>query len=206
MASDLLRQDPEVLLFPLLRSGFSQKLRVLHAYTLLFPKPIDMEASPVRNALLLMDKRNKFVHSELSEHVQLDDVYFDGLFPLYGGGTKGQLGANVERAYLTPGKPAVLEAAETASAFAKYILSCVAPTVVRQVELLLNQPQIGFNTRARIYSVPYPASAFQYYMSPGKASETTAPNSAAVSVPANAAAEEPAEARSTQDGPGTREP
>jgi hypothetical protein len=77
---------------------------------------------------------------------------------------------------LTPGKAAVLEAVQTASDFADYVLSCVAPTLLEQVQMLLNQPQLGFNTRARMYSVPYPTSPFQSYVTAGKKSASSVPD------------------------------
>jgi hypothetical protein len=163
-----LKQDPETLLQPILRAPFTRKLQVLHAYTVAFLAPIDMNNPAVKNAQKLMDMRNQYVHSELAEHSRLPDVYFDGMFPLYGGGGLGQLGAYAQRAYLTPSKRDVLGAAETAFAFDAFIRASVRPELHDRVAMHLEQAQISYNTEKRVYSVVFPRSPFQFHMTIGE--------------------------------------
>lgn len=169
-----LMQDPEKYLFPILRSGFTKKLEVLHAYTIGFKGPIDLTNDAVKKAQQLMELRNKYVHSELSEHVQLPDVYFDEYYPLYGGGIHGQLGAYAQRAYLTPSKEVVLEAVATAFAFDAFIRESLAPKMLSYVEMQLNQSQISYNTEKRIYSVAFSLMPFQSFVSPITSEEAAA--------------------------------
>jgi hypothetical protein len=145
----------------ILRAPFTKKLEVLHAYTLAFAGPIDITNPAVKKAQRLMDMRNQYVHSELAEHAQLPDVYFDGMFPLYGG---AQLGAFAQRAYLTPSKEDVLDAAETAFEFDAFIRASVHPKVQDRVAMHLAQGQISYNTEKRIYSVVFPRSPFQFHI------------------------------------------
>ena len=174
-----LKVDPEKLLFPVLRSSFTRKLEVLHAYTIAFPSPIDMSHEAVRKAQRLMDTRNKYVHSELSDHVRLPDVYFDDFYPLYGGGIHSQLGAYAQRAYLTPSKDEVLGAIATAFEFDAFIRASIRPQLLEEIEMQLDQPQLSYNTRKRVYSMVFPMTPFQVHITPGTKEEADAEAEAA---------------------------
>jgi hypothetical protein len=113
-----------------------------------------------------MQKRNQYVHAELSDHTRLPDVYFDGYFPLYGGGTSGQLSQYIQRAYLTPSKQDVLRSVKEAEEFDTFLRQQLRRDAKQELERFLDLPQIGFNTRRRMYSVPFAPSPFQFFVAP----------------------------------------
>jgi len=158
----LLRQ-PESLR-PLLRAPFMQRVEVLHAYTVLFERPLDLGAGPVKEVRALMETRNKLVHAEQSEHSRLDDVFFDGDFPLYGAGSHGQIAEFYRRTFLTPSKSDALDAIAVANSFEKFVLENVRKELRNEVKLFLEQPQLGYNTVKALYSVPFPVTVVQTFM------------------------------------------
>lgn len=160
---------------PLLRASFMQRVEVLHAYTRLFVRPIEISAEPVSRANDLMKKRNKFVHSEFSDETRLRDAFFDGDVPLYGGGSLGHIAESTMRTYHALPKAEVLREAEVARQFCHYVLRGLRGEVREQIEFMLDQPQLGYNTVKRIYSVPFPSDLVQTSMvlsSDGSAART----------------------------------
>ncbi|MGH7285631.1 MAG: hypothetical protein ACRELY_29275, partial [Polyangiaceae bacterium] len=159
------------LLRPILRASFMQRLEVIHAYTVLFKTAFDSSAPEVAGARRLMEKRNKYVHGELSEHTRLDDVYFDGDFPLYGGGRGGQIADFRARTFMVPSKVEVLDDVANAERFDSHVRSMIRPEYRHEMEFMLSRPQLGYNTQKRVFSVPFSSSPFQLVMS-GKRART----------------------------------
>jgi|GEM_PF-2466447 len=154
-----LRTNPKALRL-VLRSNFRQKLEILHSYSILIAKPISLNAEPAKAAFDLMEKRNKYVHAEDSEHTRLDDAMFDGPFPLYGNGPHSPLTDFALRAYHVPSMADVEWASRTEKEFAELVLGCVKADNRDEVELMLKQTQLGFDPRRAVFSVPYPSTPF----------------------------------------------
>lgn len=145
---------------PLLRVNFMQKLGVLHAYTILFERPLDLRAPAVSRARALMEKRNKYVHAEQSDHTRLEDVFFDGDFPLYSA-ARGQVVEFFKRTWLVPSKEEALDALDCAENFKTFLFDAMRKENRREMGFTLDQPQLGYNLRTRRNSVVFPVTPIQ---------------------------------------------
>lgn len=145
---------------PLLRANFMQKLEVLHAYTILFERPLDLRAPVVSRVRALMEKRNKYVHAEQSDHTRLEDVFFDGDFPLYSG-ARGQVVEFFKRTWLVPSKEEAMDALNCAENFKTFLFDAMRKENRREMEFTLDQPQLGFNLRTSRNSVVFPVTPIQ---------------------------------------------
>jgi hypothetical protein len=85
---------------------------------------------------------------------------------------------------MTPSKDTVLNAATTAFAFDAFIRDALHPKLRPQIEVLLDQPQLSYNTVKRTYSMAFAPGGFQAHVSPMTAEEAAEEASKAISTDA----------------------
>jgi hypothetical protein len=51
-----------------------------------------------------------------------------------------------------------------ATAFCEYVIDRVRPELRDEIRFILDQPQLGYNTSKRVYSVPFSSTPFQSLM------------------------------------------
>ena len=146
------------LLSVVLRSQFKTRLKLLDRLTIIFRASIPLGDAVVRDALSLMTLRNKLAHSEESAHVRLDDVYFDGPFPLYQPSGRSPVIDAAVRSLHTPSFDAVVSAKDTAEQFCELVLDAVHPRFSNDVRFMVEQPQLGFNVETGVYSTVFPSN------------------------------------------------
>ena len=156
-----LREDPEVLLEPLLHRNLGTKLKVIHAYTIAFSQALDCSSPVVLDVLKLMGLRNHFVHAGHAQETALPDIYFDGYFPLYGNGD-GAIVESVQRRFLKPSPDDVAWALKVSLAFDEYVRGRLDPRLKSEIEQMLKSAQISFNTSKKIYSEPFASKSTQF--------------------------------------------
>lgn len=140
-----------------MHANFETKLRNLEALSQVMTKEVDMKSGEVKNVLDLMTLRNKYVHAdESSEHNHIEDVYFDGLFPLMESSDGGRIVDSITQTYHNPSPETVRWAHDVANDFIKYITSLIATDVVDHVNEILEQSPLHQSTRSSKYYV-YPA-------------------------------------------------
>jgi hypothetical protein len=139
-----------------LKTPFPDRLKNMKFYSQVITSDVDIENKAIKDAVELMNLRNKYVHfDENSSHNRLKDVYFDHDFPLHEISNNRPGVEAFKLMFHTPDLATVKKVYEQSTNFITYITSLFLPEAKQFLTFLLNQNPIGYNTVTKSYAVIY---------------------------------------------------
>ncbi len=157
-ASSTIREQKHLLDLHL-NSNFKTKLQNLNVLCMYTTGEVEVNSDPVKNILEVMTMRNKYVHGDESSRLnRLDDVYFDELFPLYDLDSNNIAINSIQNTYHNPPRQDVERAYESANTFIEYVSSLIHPDAQYEIDMIMEQNPIGYNSKTHKYSVIYPTA------------------------------------------------
>jgi len=148
-----------------LKSSFSDKLKNLKFYSVLFNQDIDLENKKIKDSQELMTIRNKYVHfDESSKHNRIGEVFYDDDFPLMEVTKYTPAIESVLQTYYNPSIEVVEKSYITAQNFSLYVLSLVKEEYRESIEILMSKNPISYNENRKVYSSIYNESTVDFYL------------------------------------------
>jgi hypothetical protein len=170
-ANDELRKYPDVL-DKFTKSPFPDRLKNLKFYSQILQTDVDINNKAVKDALELMTMRNKYVHfDESSSHNRLEDLYFDGDFPLQEIAKHRPVFEAFRQMFHIPEIKAVEKAYQTSKTFVNYIQTLFHPSYKQYLSTLLVQNPISYNTVRNVYAVTSTEMVWEFAVSGKKKSK-----------------------------------
>ena len=148
-----------------LRCSFSDKLKNIKFYSRFFIKDVDLEEPAIKNALELMRRRNKYVHSdEKSPFNTLKEVYYDGDFPLHPTLTEGTNIFSIKQIFHHPSMAVVKKTNKSICELENYIFSLMDPKCLPAIKKIITITPLGYNIKNQTYSVVYPEEPVDFFL------------------------------------------
>ncbi|PXY01213.1 hypothetical protein DF185_11245 [Marinifilum breve] len=149
-----------------LKSSFSDKLKNLKFYSVLFSQDINLESKEIKDSQELMTIRNKYVHfDESSRHNKIGEVFYDDDFPLMEVTKFTPAIESALQTYYNPSIEVVEKSYKTAQYFSLYVLRLVKEEYRESIENLMSKNPISYNENRKVYSSIYNERAVDFYLS-----------------------------------------
>lgn len=159
-----LKEYPDVL-NKHLKSSFTDKLKNLKYFSVLFNQNVDLERREIKDSQELMTIRNKYVHfDESSRYNKIGEVFYDNDYPLTEVTKYTPAVESVLQTYYNPSYNIVEKSLMTTYKFSFYLMSLIKEEYKESIEILLNKNPISYNENRKVYSSIYNERAVDFYI------------------------------------------
>lgn len=149
------------------RQNIDVRIKSLPVICTGFQSNIDFTAEPYKNFLRLMDSRNKRLHGNIDPKTKTgDEIYFDHRFiPLFE--FQRSIPEFAVHAALAHSDPTnAIEDVKTARDFIAFLLDQLQPAARKQIDMILDTPQLGYRPDKRMVGVILPPHYVDMIMAP----------------------------------------
>jgi hypothetical protein len=149
------------------RQNIDVRIKSLPVICTGFQSNIDFSAEPYKNFLRLMDNRNKRLHGNIDPKTKTgDEIYFDHRFiPLFE--FQRSIPEFAVHAALAHSDPTnAIEDVKTARDFIAFLLDQLQPAARKQIDMILDTPQLGYRPDKRMVGVILPPHYVDMIMAP----------------------------------------
>lgn len=156
-----------------IRQPIDVRVKSLHLSCIGFAKPVAYTDPACKSYHNLINERNDLLHGNVVlEKLRFNEVYFHGTVPVfkeYRSMWERSVGIEIDAV----GLHRLSAEVETVNAFIEYLTSCMKPEVKKQIDLMSEKLDLGWNQKTGRIGVLFPDHLIDMHMAHGKPPTST---------------------------------
>ena len=156
-----------------LRQPIDVRVKSLHMTCVGFAKPVDYASAECKAYHSLVNERNDLLHGNVVlEKLRFNEVYFDGKVPVFNE-YRSMWERSVGIEIYAVGLNRLAEEVKAVKAFIGYLTTCMQPGVKKQIDLMAEKRELGWNEKTGRIGILFPDHLVDMHMAMSKDSAMT---------------------------------